>query len=163
MKLFLENRSEYYLLSEQILKKIAKAVLKMENQPTNHIALSVFYVNNDEIAQINKEYRKKDKPTDVITFRLVDTLQNKKLTKKNFLLDYDKASGGLYIGEIFICAEVALQQAEEWKHSHEREVAELFVHGMLHILGHDHEESEPARIMKEKQQMMYPILDKLVR
>ena len=160
MKLFLENKTEYFLPNGKVLKKIAKNVLKLKNQTTFHINLSVFYVDEEEIKKINTEYRHKEKATDVITFRLIDNPQNLKLNKKNFPLEYDKS--GLYIGEIFICAEVAKKQAEEWKHSHNREVAELFVHGMLHILGHDHEEEEEAKIMKELEQAMYPVLDKLV-
>ena len=163
MRVNLENRSDYFLLGEKTLTKIAKNVLKMENQPTNHLGISVFYVGEEEIAKLNEEYRHKSGPTDVITFRLIDTLTGLKLTKRNYPLEYDKGNKELYIGEIFICAEVALKQAEEWKHSHTREVAELFVHGMLHILGYDHEEAEEARVMKEKEQAMYPILDKLVR
>ena len=163
MRVNLENRSDYFLIGEKTLTKIAKSVLKMEGQPTKHIAISVFYVGEEEIAKINEEYRHKKGATDVITFRLVDTSTSIKLTKHNFPLEYDKGNKELYIGEIFICAEVALKQAEEWKHSHTREVAELFVHGMLHILGYDHEEVDEARLMKEKEQAMYLVLDKLVR
>ena len=163
MKVNLENKSNYYLLGEGTLTKIAKGVLRLLKQPTRHIALSVFFVDENEIARLNKEYRKKEGATDVITFRLIDTTQGLVLNKRNFPLEYDKDSGGLYIGEIFICAEVALKQAIEWQHSHEREVAELFVHGMLHILGYDHEEPNEAKAMKEKEQAMYPLLDKIIR
>lgn len=162
MKLFLENKTNEDILSQKVFCEIAKGVLKLKQQPTNHVALSLFLVSAEEIHEINREYRKKDKPTDVITFRLMDTASGKTLNRENFPLEYDSANGGLYLGEIFICLDVAKAQAEELGHSEEREVAELFVHGMLHILGHDHEEPAEAEVMKKYEESMYPLLDKLV-
>lgn len=148
MKLFLENKTDEKVLDEGVCKKIAKAVLSLKRQPTRGVALSLIFVNAAEIQEINREYRQKDKATDVITFRLIDTASGKTLNKENFPLDFDSAGGGLYLGEIFICTEVAREQAAEMGHSMEREVAELFVHGMLHILGHDHEAAAEAEVMK---------------
>ena len=69
----------------------------------------------------------------------------------------------MYIGEIFICSEVAEEQAKEWGHSTNREVAELFVHGMLHILGYDHEEENERKLMKESELAHTKFLDKIIK
>ena len=163
MKVYIENKSQKLILEEKVIKKIVKSVLKLEGQPTRQVACGVFFVGKEEMQALNKEYREKDKPTDVITFRLIDFECGKILNKKNFEIEFDKSIGGLYLGEIFICVDIAEEQAIEWKHSALREMAELLVHGMLHILGNDHEEEDMARIMKEKEVSMYPILDKIVR
>ena len=162
MKLTLQNKTQNETLSQKTMQKIAIEVLKLKNQPTNHIAVGIFLVNEDEIHQINKEYRHKDKATDVITFRLMDTASGKELTRANFPLDYDPNNGGLYLGDIFICYNIASKQAIEMGHSTDREIAELLVHGMLHIMGHDHETAEEAQVMKNFEEAMYPTLDKLV-
>ncbi len=163
MEVILTNKTKYILPNAKILKKIAKKVLKHENQPTKHISVGVFYVDANEIQKINNEYRKKDKPTDVITFRLVDNPEHKKICKQNFAFDYDKNMGGIYIGEIFICVEVADEQAHEWGHTLNREVAELFVHGMLHVLGHDHEEEREREIMRNSELDLTNFLDKIIK
>lgn len=163
MEVILTNKTKYILPCAKTLKKIAKSVLKGENQPSSHIAVGVFYVDAKEIHQINKEYRNKDKPTDVITFRLVDNPENKKICKANFECEYDESLKAIYIGEIFICVEVAEAQAGEWGHSLRREVAELFVHGMLHILGHDHEQEAERAVMKERELAQTKLLDKLIK
>lgn len=163
MEVILTNKTKYILPCAKTLKKIAKSVLKGENQPSRGIAVGVFYVDANEIQQINKEYRNKDKPTDVITFRLLDNPENKKICKANFECDFDDSLGAIYIGEIFICVEVAEAQAGEWGHSLSREVAELFVHGMLHILGHDHEEESERAVMKSRELAQTKLLDKVIK
>ncbi len=163
MQLILQNKTNCETLSLEVMQKIAESVLTLKNQPTEEIAVGVFVVGAEEIREINREYRHKDKATDVITFRLMDTASGKKLTKENFPLDYDYDNGGLYLGDIFICYEVAESQAGEMGHTTDREIAELLVHGMLHILGHDHEVESEAKVMKNYEEAMYPYLDKLVR
>lgn len=150
------------LVDKNILKKIAKSVLKVCNQKKAKIGITVFYVDEEKIQQINKEYRAKDKPTDVISFRMVDNLSNLTLSKKNFPTEWDYGSNFIYIGEIFICASVAKQQAEQWQHSVNREVAELFAHGMLHLLGYDHEKEEDREKMKEKELLVCEDMNKFV-
>ncbi|MBQ8761898.1 MAG: rRNA maturation RNase YbeY [Clostridia bacterium] len=156
------NQTEENLLDCKDLKKIAKNALLVCNQKKAKVSLSVFYVNEDKIQEINKDYRNKDKATDVISFRMIDNPDNFVLCKKNFPVDWDYADKCLYIGEIFICKQVAEKQAEEWKHSLNREVAELFAHGMLHLLGHDHEEEQERQKMKEKEVLICKKLDKFV-
>ena len=157
------TQNEFNSIDEKTLEAIGDSVLSSMEKTPSHAVVGVFYVSADEIHKINKEYRGKDKPTDVITFRLLDNPQNVDFTKENFPYDFDEALEGIYLGEIFICIDVAATQASEYNHSTTREVAELFVHGMLHILGHDHENEEERNKMKSYELMQMPLLDKLIK
>ncbi len=97
---------------------------------------NIIFVSLDEIHRINKEYRNIDRPTDVISFALCD---DKELEKTNEL------------GDIFICLDKAEEQAKEYGHSKNREVAFLAVHGNLHLCGFDHQTKEEEKIMFTKQ------------
>ncbi len=89
------------------------------------LALSTTLVNTEQIHKINKEYRNIDRPTDVISFAYDDDK-----TELNDEIDD--------LGEIVICLDVARIQAKEFNHKVERELAFLFIHGFLHLLGYDH-------------------------
>jgi probable rRNA maturation factor len=109
----------------QALLKHLLAYLKMDKP----IALSVTLVSDEEIWRIDKEYRGVDRPTDVISFAYDD----------------EKSETGSAIddlGEIVISLDTAIRQAKEFKHPTEREIAFLFIHGFLHLLGYDHMKSE---------------------
>lgn len=116
-------------------EKIIKNVFKTINSKKE---FNLIFVNKDEIQRINKEYRKIDKVTDVISFALCDDP------------DYDKSQKEL--GDIFICVERALEQAADYGHSKEREFAFLAVHGYLHLCGFDHQTEEEEKVMFSKQE-----------
>lgn len=160
LKIELQNKTNCNFADEKLLTKIGKQVLKVFGQTNAQVALTVFYVDEKEIKEINKEYRQKNKETDVISFRLVDNKENLPLTKENFPFDFDKASKTIYLGEIFICEQVAKNQAKDFSNSPFREACELFVHGFLHILGCDHHEEEETKIMKNHEEQMLAFLDK---
>ena len=86
---------------------------------------NIIFVSNEEIHNINKEYRNTDRVTDVISFALED---NPDIVYKDFRL----------LGDIYIAIDVAYDQAIEYNHSREREVCFLATHGLLHLLGYDH-------------------------
>lgn len=96
----------------------------------------VTIVNNEEIHKINREYRKVDRPTDVISFAFLDDEGEKKLK-----------GGPINLGEIIISFEKAEEQAKEYDHSLKREMVFLFVHGLLHLLGFDHMSEDQEKIM----------------
>lgn len=96
-----------------------------------NIVFDVNIVNKAQIQEINNKYRKINKPTDVITFANRD---NKELFVP-------------LIGEIFICLDVAKDQAKEYGHSLERELKFLFAHGLLHLLGYDHLTPQEEKVM----------------
>lgn len=92
--------------------------------------VSVTYTDNEGIRELNAAHRNIDRPTDVLSFPLFE--------KKELI----EASDGDALGDIVISLEKAREQANEYGHSFEREVAFLTVHSMLHLLGYDHEISE---------------------
>lgn len=99
---------------------------------------NIIFVSNDEIQQINRDYRGLDKVTDVISFALMD----------NDLSNYNAEDE---LGDVFICVDRAKEQAVEYGHSLEREIGFLAVHGYLHLCGYDHMSEEDEKIMFAKQ------------
>ncbi|MEJ7173036.1 rRNA maturation RNase YbeY [Staphylococcus caprae] len=91
--------------------------------------LSVTFVDKDEIQNINKVYRDKDKVTDVISFALEEDEPD---------IDMNDLEIPRVLGDIIICTDVAQEQAESYGHSFERELGFLALHGFLHLLGYDH-------------------------
>jgi probable rRNA maturation factor len=124
-------------IPERKIKEIIKFVLReMEKENSE---LSLVLCNNDYIHFYNKEYRNKDYPTDVLSF--VDGERMGKIT---------------YLGDIIISIDKVKSQSEEYGVSFEEEFSRLLVHGILHLLGYDHETSE------EDEKVMMSIQDKLV-
>ena len=97
-------------------------------------------VDEEEIHNINREYRQVDRVTDVISFAFNDDENEREIAMANPEIPH-------MLGEIFICVPRALEQAKEIGNSDERELSFLFVHGLLHLLGYDHMKEEDAKIM----------------
>lgn len=114
-------------------EKLIKNVFKNFN---NKKEFNIIFVSKEEIQKINREYRKIDKVTDVISFALCDDKD---------IIQTDE------LGDIFICVDRAIEQANEYGHSVTREMAFLAVHGYLHLCGYDHMTPEDEKIMFEKQ------------
>ena len=101
--------------------------------------VSILLVNNEVIRELNRDYRKKDTATDVLSFPLEEEVEGD---------GEPSVIGGpteRMLGDIVISIERAGEQAIEYGHSFERELAFLAVHGMLHLLGHDHEADAGAK------------------
>lgn len=106
--------------------------------------ISVTLMHNDEIHQINKEYRNVDRPTDVISFAINDA-------DEDIIMDTEMAEEiPANIGDLMISVDKVAEQAEFLGHSYERELGFLCVHGFLHLNGYDHME-------KEDQEKMFPL------
>lgn len=107
--------------------------------------LSVTFVNNDRIQEINREYREKDAPTDVISFAMEELGEGE--------IELIGTDMPRVLGDIIISTERANEQAEEYGHSFMRELGFLAVHGFLHLLGYDHmtkeDEEEMFSLQKE--------------
>ncbi len=105
--------------------------------------ISVKFVNDDEIQALNREYRNIDKSTDVLSFPLGE----------NGVYDINNDTGAKMLGDIVISIDHAVEQADTYGHSLEREIGFLTVHSMLHLLGYDHEQGglEAVR-MREKEE-----------
>lgn len=125
-----------------LIRRCCQAVLVMEKFP-HDAEVSVSFVSNAEIRNLNKIYRQKDCVTDVLSFPL----------GLNGKYDINKETGCALLGDVVISLETAMRQAEVYGHSLEREIGFLTVHSMLHLLGYDHETSPlEERQMREKEE-----------
>lgn len=107
----------------------------------NNVEFNIIIVDNETIHKLNNEYRKIDRPTDVITFALEDTVDIQ-LTDRRLL------------GDIYISIDKVKEQASEYDHSILRELAFLSIHGFLHLLGYDHMDKDEEEIMFKKQELI---------
>lgn len=99
--------------------------------------IDLVLINDRKIRLMNKEYRKKDRPTDVISFAYLE------------VTEFARESGDVVVGDIFISVDTAKRQAKEKGHDLKRELAILFVHGLLHCFGFDHRtDKEEAEMEK---------------
>ncbi|KPL58606.1 rRNA maturation RNase YbeY [Rossellomorea vietnamensis] len=105
--------------------------------------VSVTFVTNDRIQEINREYRAKDQPTDVISFALEELGEDE--------VEIIGAEIPRVLGDIIISIDRTKEQAEEYNHSISRELGFLALHGFLHLLGYDHMEEEEEKKMFKRQ------------
>ena len=151
MKILIEDLQDKIKLDDEIRTLISKAVvlsLESENVIIDS-QVSIYFVDNERIKEINKEQRNIDRPTDVLTFPMAEFC-NGKLNLKTGDIDMDE--GLLVLGDIIVSLERAKEQAEVYGHSLEREVLFLITHGMYHILGYDHLDDETHKEMISKQE-----------
>lgn len=144
MTILIDNRTEEAFsleLSQTIEKIIADALTYEGFQKPCEVSVSI--VDNEEIHQINKQFRDIDRATDVLSFPLL-TFEEGEIPDLN---EKDE----VLLGDIIISLERAREQAEEYGHSLKREIAFLTAHSMLHLLGYDHMEEEEEKEMFEKQ------------
>lgn len=132
-----------------LIRRCCQAVLATENFGKD-AEVSVSFVSNEEIKNLNKIYRNKDSITDVLSFPL---------TSEDGTEEINPETNAVQLGDVVISLETAVKQAHNYGHSLEREVGFLTVHSMLHLLGYDHETSQlDQRIMREKEES---VLEKL--
>jgi len=124
-------------------KKIVRQVLKAE-EVTHPYEVSMVFTDSGIVKQLNRDYRGVDEPTDVLAFPML--LQDK--ADSSFVLPPD---GVTRLGEVIISYPQAVAQAGEQGHSPERELALLIVHGILHLLGYDHEKPEEEDEMRKRE------------
>ena len=146
LKIYFENAQDKLPLTykmKMLIREAVETTLDFEDFQ-NHCEVSVTFTDNEGIHELNKKFREVDKPTDVLSFPLFD------FEGETDEPPVDEIMSNL--GDIVISLEKAKEQAEEYGHSFEREVAFLCVHSMLHLLGYDHETSEEDEVeMRSKQ------------
>ena len=113
----------------------------VEKEKLDNCLFNVIFIDNKEIREINREYRKIDSVTDVITFALED---NEEEINPELRI----------LGDIYISLEKAYEQAKMYNHSDIREICFLITHGILHLLGFDHMNEEDEKIMFDKQRKL---------
>ncbi len=122
-----------------LVRRCCNAVLRMENFQ-GAAEVSVTFANNEQIHELNKMHRNVDAPTDVLSFPMGEDGK----------YDIDPATNAKILGDIVISMEKAVEQAERFGHTLQREVGYLTAHSMLHLLGYDHEEPLEKVHMREK-------------
>lgn len=125
-------------LLEEFIQYIGKKEQISENKE-----LSITFVNDEEIRAINKAYRQKDEPTDVISFALLETDEDEVIIKDKNL--------PVMLGDIIISVDKIKQQSISYGHSFKRELGFLVAHGLLHLLGYNHLTKSDEMEMFQKQ------------
>jgi len=148
-----ENRVKVNILNQQnkvkvptgvrmLIRRCCHAVLELEKFEGS-AEVSVSFVDNEQIHKLNKEYRDIDKPTDVLSFPLGE----------NGKYDKNPDTDAFMLGDIVISVEKAIEQAEEYGHTLQREIGYLTVHSMLHLMGYDHVDGGVEAVrMREKEE-----------
>lgn len=139
MEIYYDDRQDDIKITDEIKNLIEKsiaAVLKVENLDEN-VEVSVSFVGDEEIRDLNRDYRGVDKSTDVLSFPMDD----------EFIIV------SRILGDVIINTRRVMEQAEELGHSNERELSYLTVHSILHLLGYDHMEDEDKREMREREKL----------
>ena len=131
-----------------LIRKCCHAVLQLEGFQGD-AEISVRFVDNEMIRELNREYRDIDRETDVLSFPLGE----------NGVYDRNPATGAALLGDIVISVPKAMEQAEEYGHSLDREIGFLTVHSMLHLLGYDHVNGGLQAVrMREKEEQVLTLL-----
>ena len=124
-----------YAYLDDVIKRV------LEHEKVKNAYFSIIFVDQSEIQDLNREYRGIDRPTDVISFALEDNI--------------DKINTDIRVlGDIYICIPKMIEQAETYGHSIKRELSFLTVHGLLHLLGYDHQKEEEEKIMFGLQELI---------
>jgi len=127
------------------LRRVAEQVLVAQNADSE-AELGLVITTQERIQQLNLSYLGKDSPTDVLAFSMLSELPGRGTAP--FVAPPDGVS---HLGEVIISYPQAVIQAEEHQHSVEKEIAILIIHGVLHLLGYDHDKPEPEREMRARE------------
>ena len=140
MEIILDDRQDKIKVSEELLNKINDIIIEClhyEGYDDNY-EVSLSFVDNEEIHQLNRDFRGVDRATDVLSFPLLTD---------DFDIEIEEES----LGDIVISLERALEQSIEYNHSFDREVCFLVCHSMFHLLGYDHDTEENTKEMRKKE------------
>lgn len=141
MQISITSHREPEPLDPGAFERLAAFVLEREEAPPNS-ELSIALVDIDEMTALNGEYRGKEGPTDVLSFECDDLCA---------VIDADEP---IMLGDVVIAPQVAENQAAEYGHTVEEELNLLLVHGVLHLLGYDHEDDDDAEVMQARERAL---------
>lgn len=143
MKVIIEAVNERY---DDLIRRAAEATLLYEGVEQD-CEVEVLIYTKEEIHRLNLEQRGVDRPTDVLSFPMEESLSE---------AEVDPLSGAVFLGSMVLCEEKAVEQAAEYGHSLEREIAFLTVHSILHLLGYDHElgEQEEREMFRKQKEIL---------
>ena len=140
----IEEDDEY----SKIIEKVVEKCFEEENLLKTHLYLSVILTTPNQIQEMNNTYRKINKATDVLSFPMFE---------KNEIANLDNTNEDI-LGDMVISIERVEEQAKEYGHSFERELAYMVVHSFYHLLGYDHMTEEDKKEMREKEENVLGIL-----
>lgn len=143
MKLIINNETNEDINIKNDLEKVIREVLTVEKVDQEKCEISLSFVDEEKIRQLNKDFRSIDRVTDVLSFPIEDFFNEDRenILEKPYLM----------LGDVVICLDVARKQADDLGHSFEREVMYLTCHSILHLLGYDHIEDDDKKIMRAKE------------
>lgn len=133
---------------KEIIKKVLKKCFEIEKLENKNLYVNIVLTNAKNIKSINKEHRGIDKETDVLSFPMFE---------KNEIANLDNTNEDI-LGDMVISIERVEEQAKEYGHSFERELAYMVVHSFYHLLGYDHMTEEDKKEMREKEENVLGIL-----
>ncbi len=143
--IFSDERMPGQTVVENMAEAARLCVLEEDLDP-ERVEISVTFVSTEEIHELNRVYCGKDNVTDVLSFPQYDSLKEMRNERV------------LCLGDVVICSEQALLQADEFGHSSERELVYLFVHSVFHLLGYDHiDENEKSEMRTQEEKIMSQI------
>ncbi len=134
-----QNKIVYTREMQQVILAVINAVPKLVRLSRN-TEVSVMIVDNSYIQELNLIYRQQNRPTDVLSFAMNELGEDEP--------DYDFGGDVNVLGDIVVSLEQAQVQSEEYGHSLNRELGYLVAHGMLHLLGYDHETEDEKKLMR---------------
>lgn len=129
------------------LQSIAEQVLIAQGTGSD-VELGLVITTQERVQELNRSYRGEDKPTDVLAFYMIPAAEETGAESPFFVAPPD---GVLHLGEVIISYPQAVIQAKEHQHSIKKETAILIIHGVLHLLGYDHDKPEPERRMRARE------------
>lgn len=147
----IEAKEEY----KELIEKVVETCFKEENLIGTNLYLNVILTNPDNIRTANKKYRQIDKETDVLSFPMFQKEEIEDLIERSKI---EKQVVEDVLGDIIISIPRVKEQAKEYEHSFERELAYMIVHGFYHLMGYDHIKEEDKKMMRPKEEY---ILNKL--
>lgn len=126
-------------LDVPLLRKRGASVLRAVGRARDELTLSL--VGDDEIRELNRDYRGKRRATDVLSFSLLE--------------GEDTSHRGKLLGDVVISLDTARRQARGQRRSLDEVVAKLLIHGLLHVIGHDHQVDAEARAMRSEERRIW--------
>ncbi|MBE5990128.1 MAG: rRNA maturation RNase YbeY [Paenibacillaceae bacterium] len=138
---------------EEIITSVVEEAIDYEDCPYE-AEINVLITDNEDIRQINQEYRNIDSPTDVLSFPMIEyeSPANFDHLEEESYDSFNPETGELLLGDIVVSVDKVEEQAEKYGHSVERELAFLIAHSMLHLFGYDHMQEEERLVMEQKQE-----------
>lgn len=146
LSIVMDDLQDKHVIDESILSKMKSVIeksIEVESLEEFTCEVSILFVDNEKIREINKKERSKDVSTDVLSFPQYESIK-----------DADELDEELFLGDIVISVEQAIEQANDFGHSIERELCYLTVHSMFHLFGYDHDTDENTIEMRQMEELV---------